>query len=158
MSRHNLASRVHNGADMIYSRDVIKRIRDLESTLEDQHNTAVAATDVQDGDDPDDVPSTDFEEWLKEQHDAGDSDAEELIALRKLQDEAEGSADWQHGETLIRDSYFEQYAEELADDIGAINSKAGWPLTCIDWKEAADQLKQDYMSVDFDGVTYWIRS
>lgn len=82
---------------------------------------------------------------------------EELTALLKLQEEAEPyAADWTYGETLIRDSYFKQYAEELADDIGAIDRNATWPLSCIDWDEAARQLQQDYTSVDFDGVTYWI--
>ncbi len=82
----------------------------------------------------------------------------ELVSLKALADEAEGSPDWQHGETLIRDSYFESYAQELADDIGAIDRNAHWPLNCIDWTEAARQLQDDYFTVDFDGVTYWIRS
>ena len=28
----------------------------------------------------------------------------------------------------------------------------------IDWAQAAHELQMDYTSVDFDGVTYWIRS
>ena len=32
-----------------------------------------------------------------------------------------------------------------------------WPNTCIDWDQAAGELKMDYSAVDFDGVTYWIR-
>ncbi len=82
----------------------------------------------------------------------------ELAALQALADEASGyAADWQHGETLIRDSYFKDYAMELADDIGAIDNNASWPLTCIDWDQAARELQMDYSAVDFDGVTYWIR-
>jgi hypothetical protein len=87
-----------------------------------------------------------------------ESEQEELKALLALQEEAQGySEDWRYGSPLIRDSYFEAYAEELADDMGAIDRNAGWPLTCIDWEKAADELKQDYTSVEFDGVTYWIR-
>jgi len=59
--------------------------------------------------------------------------------------------------TLIRDSYFENYAQELADGIGAINSDARWPNNCIDWARAARELQADYTSVDFDGETYWCR-
>ena len=82
----------------------------------------------------------------------------ELAALQALADEASGyAADWPHGETLIRDSYFKAYAMELADDIGAIDNNASWPLTCIDWDQAARELQMDYSAVDFDGVTYWIR-
>jgi hypothetical protein len=58
---------------------------------------------------------------------------------------------------LIRDSYFEDYARQLAEDIGAIDSKASWPNNHIDWEDATDALKQDYTEVDFDGVSYWIR-
>jgi hypothetical protein len=52
---------------------------------------------------------------------------------------------------------WKEYAEQLAEDIGAINKNATWPNDCIDWEKAADQLKQDYTEVDFDGVAYWIR-
>ena len=86
------------------------------------------------------------------------SDADELRILKALADEASGyAADWQHGETLIRDSYFKEYAQELAEDIGAIDNNASWPLTCIDWVQATRELRMDYSAVDFDGVTYWIR-
>lgn len=82
----------------------------------------------------------------------------ELKALEALQEEAEGySDDWKYGATLIRDSYFTEYAQELAEDIGAIDRNAKWPLQHIDWEAAADELKQDYTSVEFDGTTYWVR-
>lgn len=87
-----------------------------------------------------------------------DEEAEELTNLEDLAKQAEGYGDWEYGETLIRDSYFAEYAEELAEDIGAINKSAAWPLTYIDWDAAAEALKQDYTSIEFDGVTYWMRS
>lgn len=85
---------------------------------------------------------------------------EELQALQKLQEEAESSPDWGYGETLIRDTYFRDYAEELARDIGALDVEGAdqWPLRHIDWDEAARELKHDYFCVDFDGVEYWIRA
>jgi hypothetical protein len=95
-------------------------------------------------------------EELGEERD--ESEAEELAALLALQEEANGSPDWQYGETLIRDTYFREYAQELAEDIGAIDRNASWPARCIDWDQAADELRQDYFSVEFDGATYWIRS
>lgn len=57
--------------------------------------------------------------------------------------------------TLIRESYFENYARELADDIGAIKDDAAWPYTCIDWWQAARELKMDYTTTEFNGVTYF---
>ena len=92
-----------------------------------------------------------------------DEEYEEAKALHELLSDLKGyggdeqwRGDW-YPITLIRDSYFEDYAEELADDIGAIDRRAGWPLTCIDWKQASRELQQDYSSVEFDGVTYWYR-
>jgi hypothetical protein len=90
--------------------------------------------------------------------DLADDDAELLRSLRDLADECNGFPDWAYGETLIRDSYFEDYAQDLAEDIGAIDSNASWPNTCIDWELAARELQYDYSPVDFDGVTYWIRA
>jgi antirestriction protein len=87
-----------------------------------------------------------------------EDEAVELAALRALAAEAEQyAADWRYGEALIRDSYFVTYAQELAEEIGAIQSDAQWPATCIDWERAARELRIDYTSVDFDGVTYWVR-
>jgi hypothetical protein len=48
---------------------------------------------------------------------------------------------------MVLDSYFIEYAEQLADDIGAIGRDA-----------AADALKQDYTEVTFGGHTYWWRA
>ena len=79
-------------------------------------------------------------------------------AMGALAEQAEGyAADWQYGEQLIRDSYFKDYAMELAEDIGAVDANASWPNTCIDWDQAARELQMDYTSVEFAGVTYWIR-
>lgn len=87
-----------------------------------------------------------------------EGEAEELAALKALAAEAEGyAADWQYGETLIRDSYFREYAMELAEDLGVIPAGLSWPCTCIDWDQAARELQMDYTAVDFDGVTYWVR-
>lgn len=63
-----------------------------------------------------------------------------------------------HEPTLVLESAFEEYAEELASDIGAIDSDAGWPLSYIDWEAAADALRVDYTSVTYDGDDYLIRS
>ncbi len=97
-------------------------------------------------------------EALREEFGDDEIDVDYLEALKALADEAEPyAADWKYGEALIRDSYFETFAQEFADDIGAINSESRWPNDCIDWERAAAELQMDYTSVEFDGVTYWIR-
>lgn len=68
-----------------------------------------------------------------------------------------GGENW-YPVTLVRDSYFEDYAQELAEELDLVKRDVHWPYNCIDWEQAARELKQDYSSADFDGVTYWYRS
>lgn len=128
-----------NSDDVLDSRDIIARIEELESERD--------AYDAEQTD-------ADHADWSTDCPD----DASELAALIALQEEAEGYSDWKHGATLIRDTCFEDYAQQIAEDVGAIDPSATWPLNCIDWERAARELRMDYTSVDFDGVTYWVRS
>ena len=59
--------------------------------------------------------------------------------------------------SLIRDSYFEEYAYEYAESIGAIDSNSRWPNNCIDWEKATRELQMDYLLIEYDGVNYWYR-
>lgn len=86
-----------------------------------------------------------------------EDEGDELDALVALQDEAEPLApDWENGQSLIRDSYFAQYAEEYANDLGLTPDGDSWPLMFIDWEAAAGALKQDFSLVSFGGASYWI--
>lgn len=120
-----------NSDDVIDSRDVIHAIEDL---------TAMRTDDPENFD---------------------EDDAETLASLEALAaDAADYASDWHYGESLIRDSYFETYAQELADDIvgGEIRDlMTQWPMRCIDWKQAARELQQDYTAITWEGVTYWTR-
>ena len=90
---------------------------------------------------------------------ADDDEQAELATLQALAAEgANCAADWPYGEVLVRNSYFVEYAQQLAEDLGCINPDASWPNTCIDWEQAARELRYDYTPLDFDGVTYWIRN
>jgi len=155
MRRHHTISNTDN---IIDSRDVITRVDELESELQDTHEEAVKEWDDDDADVRGPQPSPDFDTWLEARADE-DDDARELLALRALAAEGEDYApDWRHGEALIRDDYFTTYAQQFADDIGAINREATWPLCHIDWDAAAESLKQNYSAIDYDGVSYWVRS
>ena len=122
------------GGDVIDLRDVTDRVNELE--------------ELRDG------TSEGFDE------DA----AEELLALWNLLDDLRGNGgdhdwrgDWYPG-SMIAESYFEDYARELASDIyGKEIDEAKWPFDCIDWEQAASALKIDYGTVEFDGQTYLYR-
>ncbi|KKL11232.1 hypothetical protein LCGC14_2547890 [marine sediment metagenome] len=121
---------ITNSQDTIDSRDIIERIEYLG----------------------------DLKERTELEGDSFDEDEEaELTNLRALTEEASDYSEWEFGVTLINDSYFQEYAQELAEDIGAISSDAQWPLGCIDWEWAAKELQMDYTAADFDGVTYLFR-
>lgn len=142
---------IDNTQDIIDSRDIIARIEELETELQAAQE-GVGGPESAQG----------FDEWLAEtatysEHVMQDA-AQELIELRELASECGGYGDWAHGEALIRESYFTEYAQELAEDIGAVGKDQQWPLCHIDWEGAADALKADYMEVSFSGVTYLMRA
>lgn len=79
--------------------------------------------------------------------------ADAICALRD-----QGISEWEDGAQLIRENAFEDYARELAEDIGAIDASARWPNDCIDWKRAARELAYDYSCVSLLGYDYMFRS
>lgn len=128
--------RISNTEDMLDSRDIIARIEYLQGVRDDAEADETRETVGLDAD-----------------------EEEELAALEALASECEGYvSDWQHGEVLIRDTHFREYAEQWAEDCGLIERGASWPNNCIDWDEAAEELKQDYTSVDFAGREYLVRA
>ena len=124
----NKNDEITNNVEVMDSRDINDRIEYLESLENDEID--------------------DYEE-------------EELGKLSEFRKEMKDRfSDWDDGMTLIRDSYFNgDFAEDEAVDMGLVdrNNLNNWPLTQIDWDEAAEDLKQDYTSINFDGETYWVR-
>lgn len=116
------------GADILDSRDVDERIEELESAIADG-----------------DLGVLDY-----------DTELDELRDLRKQAQDY--TSEWRYGVTLILDDYFVEYAQQMAEDIGATPREHTWPLSYIDWDRAADALKQDYTSIEIAGHEYWVRS
>jgi hypothetical protein len=147
---------IENTQDVIDSRDVIARIEHLESERESGLIEPENRAAFREEQSREPFITENGDEFLPDMWD--DEQEAEYQSLISLAEEAEDYApDWTYGAMLIRDSYFTEYAQELADDIGAIPKDAAWPCQYIDWERAADALKQDYTSVEFDGVTYWVR-
>lgn len=139
---------ISNSDDVIDARDVIARFEELEG---DRESAAGAA-------EPNDAAEA---QALKEFDESDEGLEYEVLGslLRELKGnggDEQWRGDW-YPITLIRDSYFKEYAQEIAEDCDMINSSLAWPYTCIDWEQAAKELQGDYTSIDFDGVTYWVR-
>lgn len=154
--------------DIIDIRDVIARVEELESerdALQDAQDEAQEAYDFHDSDDTQTTPEWSELQKARAERAAWNESEEsaELQTLVAFLDECKGRGgdeqwrgDW-YPVTAIRESYFVNYAQELAEDIGAIPKDAQWPCTCIDWEQAARELQMDYTGADFDGVTYYVR-
>lgn len=65
--------------------------------------------------------------------------------------------DWEYGATLIKASYFTEYAEEYAKDTGEVSDTDRWPYCHIDWEAAAESLLSDFSCVEFLGIDYYVR-
>jgi len=125
-----MSKEIDNSMDYIDSRDILERIEDLESMKED---------------------------WGEEWDESSESD--ELKNLLSIRDECEGYGDWKYGETLIRRSEWVDYCQEFCIDVGYVSSELpGLIENNIDWKGVADDMEQDYMTIDFDGVEYLMRA
>jgi len=139
------STEISNTDDIIDSRDVIARIAELETELESLKENCETA------DSPEAFVAANLAAELWEEE-----EAVELKSLRELTAEAEGYSDWHHGETLIRESYFTEYQQEMCDDCGYITKDfPTWIV--IDWEATSNNLRHDYTEVEFDGVTYLIR-
>jgi hypothetical protein len=150
-----------SGDNIIDSRDLYRRKCELESLRDDAENATNDYEEAQSELGGSDEPITDAEERrlgelceaMKEAQDAfGEPEKEELKELERLENEID---DFMHGATLVHENYFKKYAEQYADDIGAIDRNAKWPVNCIDWDEAAEQLRSDFSEVAIDGAAYY---
>lgn len=150
-----MARDVSNTSDVVDTRDIEERIDELEDdTVECDACDGGGYKLDEEGEETDvECPACKGECEVSA---LDEFEKEELAKLKKLRDEFSG--DWEGGTTLVRESYFEDYAREFAQDLhGSSMREVHWPFSCIDWKEAAEELMQDYSSIEWDGVTYYYR-
>lgn len=129
---------IRNNEDTLDTRDIRARL-DYLDVLEETANDTELDSDERD--------------VAREDREAAE---EEYNALTNLWD-TESDNEWEWGATLIHTDYFEEYARELADELGFIDREASWPVRHIDWEAAANELAMDYREVEFDGATYLVR-
>lgn len=124
-------------ADIIDVRDIIARVEELEGEIE--------------------AYAEKMDDWQ-----ANADNQEELETLQAILADLAGNGgdeqwrgDW-YPVTLIRESYFTDYAQELLEDCGDIPRDLPHYIH-IDWEATARDIKVDYTSTEIDGVTYFYR-
>lgn len=173
---------ISNSDDTINTRDVWKRIEELEEleeavseakeAVEDaEASVAEAEEDYENAEDDAEREAADgrleeansaldeAQETLDSAVEAFDSDAEyELAALRALQKQAEGYCDWHSGATLINEGHLQKYIQEQIEDTDSelLNPLPSYIRDNIDWDGVVSDLESDYTEVDFDGTSYFL--
>lgn len=142
MSHVYVESTVDLRADVIDVRDIIARVLELRAER-DEYNEKMGSPDAWDS-----VP---------------DGEPEELAMLEGILSELAGyggdeefEGDW-YPMQLIADGYFQEYAQDLAEECGMVDTNARWPMNCIDWEQATRELQMDYSNILIHGSTYWYR-
>lgn len=143
--------------DIVDIRDIIEQFEETETDFVNRFNEQQEPNDA--------ITESDndlFKAWLSEISNEDEEAADFNLILSFLEDlkgnggDEQWRGDW-YPITLIRDDYFEDYAQQLAEDIGAVDRNAAWPNNCIDWKQAAKELEMDYSTVDFEKTSYLYR-
>jgi hypothetical protein len=138
MENQTMQTTIDQYADTIDVRDIIARFEEVESQLEGLSSIEEAITQgLQD-------------EW------------EQMGVLGTLLEELAGNGgdeqwrgDW-YPVTLIRESHFVDYVQELLEDCGTIPKDLPHYVH-IDWERTARDIRTDYSGAEFHGVTYWYR-
>jgi hypothetical protein len=129
--------------DVIDVRDIIERLEELEALLHEHLQSN------------DDACIGDWAEVSPEEH-------KELSMLVALMEEMAGYGGDEHWRgdwyplTLIRESYFADYVQEMLEDCGEIPKDLPHYIH-IDWESTARDVQVDYTPIDVDGATYFYR-
>ena len=128
-----------SGEDVLDTRDLDAKLDELESLQSDYDDCEDLDEDGVKTVEPLDVVS-----------------AQMLKALRELKDEVGG---WHHGTGLIRETYWREYCQQLADDMGYTGGdrNSNPLLDYVDWDQWADALTADYSVAEINGVTFYWR-
>ena len=97
------------------------------------------------------------EEEIESWKDGWYTELEVIEAINEVENEV--GNEWEYGVTLIEEDDFEEYAQELVEDIGDLPSNLpSYISSNIDWSGVAEDLKADYSEVDYQGKTYLFRA
>ena len=142
-------------SDIIDVRDIIERFEELETTRENLR---------EEFDNMPENAGVDFDRWVCDMTGGAWSreEQDECAQLTAILDELAGSGgdekwrgDW-YPITLIRESYFTEYAREILEDCGTIpRDLPSW--VHIDWEATAEEVKVDYSYISIGKMDYFYR-
>jgi hypothetical protein len=125
---------VNSSQDIVNVLDILGRIKELEHI--DGIDNDITAEEAE--------------------HDSLEEERFELMVLRSVVDQV-GYERCDGGVSLIRESFFVEYAQEYARDTGLISGDIfEWPLNYIDWTAATEDLKQSFTKIDWDGIVFYV--
>ena len=152
------------GNDIIDSRevqglydDLISEQEDLEQAIKDARADLKLAREEYDPLEGDGSVDEALEALDDAEQELEGFNADHASLMRDIEDAMEQVSDWQYGETLIHERHWEEYVEELCNELGYVNTKDVWWIE-IDWRATAKNVAMDYTTVDFIGHTYYARS
>ena len=101
-------------------------------------------------------------EILEATRDQEEEEEDEYLTLKAILEELKGNGgdeewrgDW-YPITLVSDSYFIAYTQEMLEDCGYIPKDfPNW--IAIDWEKTAEAVQTDYTYVSIDGYSFWYR-
>lgn len=147
--------------NILDSRDLankLKELRDERTTIveaieeaEEKYND-ILQTETCDLKDNEQEAKDDLDNAKQELTDWDIDNKEELEELENLESEI---SEWQYGAAMIDEDDFVEYCQDMAEDIGAVGKNSDWIV--IDWEATADNLKNDYSTVTYQGTDYLVR-
>ncbi len=156
--------------NIIDSRDVIARLKELNDEREGLADTLQEARDAlaeHEGPDDEDLDDEETEggklnaaitKAEGELSDWDDENGDERKELEAFDEEGrDNCSEWDDGATLIAKDHFTEYAEEMTKDIGDMPQNIPSYIV-IDWEATAENLKADYTTVDWGDSEFYVRS
>lgn len=131
------------------TRDLIEYRNDLENSILEAYNDLNEGNEVSTVRDVENAANEAFMgEWGE--------DIQEYNDIYTFCYDLSSADDFEYGESVIHKDYFTEYTEELLTDVGYLaNDLPSWIV--IDMDATAENVKQDYISIEYKNETYYIR-
>ena len=137
--------------DCIDTRDLIEKRDELKQQILDSFLETFEHYEDQ-TDDFEDIlfEEEEIQSWKEDWED----ELKEIEEIDSIEDEL--GSEFDYGVTLVHEDYWEEYVEELLIEIGYL--PIDFPSWIeIDWEATANNVKQDYTEVEYQGETYYGR-